>query len=221
MSTLTSPSMKRSFWLVPAALACVLAVAPVLLAQDVAAVRADDQMIDLNTASEAVLETLPGIDQYAARQIIAGRPYAAVADLSKTGLPANTIERIAPLVKVGPGGRAAAAVEKGADKAAAGVGKAADATAKGVEKGVDAATRGVQAGAAATAAVAGTVDRALTGAPRVPPQAGMVWANPATKVYHKEGDPSYGTTKKGKWLTEEQAIKSRYRAAQPNASREK
>jgi hypothetical protein len=210
MSTLTSPSMKRSLWLAPAALACVLAVAPVLPAQDVAAVRADDQMIDLNTASEAVLETLPGIDQYAARQIIAGRPYAAVADLSKTGLPANTIERIAPLVKVGPGGRAAVAV-----------GKAADATAKGVEKGVDAATRGVQAGAAATASAAGTVDRALTGAPRVPPQAGMVWANPATKVYHKEGDPSYGTTKKGKWLTEEQAIKSRYRAAKPNAIKEK
>jgi hypothetical protein len=61
----------------------------------------------------------------------------------------------------------------------------------------------------------------MTGAPRQPPQAGMVWVNTATKIYHKEGDPSYGTTKKGKWLTEEEAVKQGYRAAKPAAAKEK
>ncbi len=221
MSTLTSRSMRRSFWLASAAFACALAVAPALSAQTGAAGQAGDPKIDLNTASQAVLETLPGVDQYTAKQIIAGRPYTAVADLSKAGLPASTIEKITPLVKVGPAGKAAVATEQGAQTAASGVGKAADATAKGVEKGVGAAAKGVQTGAAATASAADTVNRTLTGAPRVPPQAGMVWVDTTTKVYHKEGDPSYGTTKKGKWLTEEQALKSGYRAAPPKAVKEK
>jgi hypothetical protein len=221
MSPLTSRSTRRWFWLASAVLATVLAVAPVLMAQTGKASQAGAPKIDLNTASQAVLETLPGVDQSAAKQIIAGRPYSEVADLSKAGLPASTIEKVTPLVKVGPAGKAAAATEKGAQKAASGVGKAADATAKGVEKGVGEAAKGVQTGAAATASAADTANRTVTGAPRVPPQAGMVWANTATKVYHKSGDPSYGTTKKGKWLTEEQALETGYHAAKPNAAKEK
>ena len=110
-------------------------------------------------------------------------------------------------------GRAAEATGDAADKAAAGIGAGADATAKGVEKGVTAATHGVQKGAAATAAAADTVNRKLTGAARKPPQAGMVWGDTATKVYHLEGDPSYGATKKGKWLTKTEAVKRGYHAA--------
>ena len=49
----------------------------------------------------------------------------------------------------------------------------------------------------------------------------MVWANTATKIYHKEGDPSYGKTGTGKWLTEEEAVNMGYRAAKPNAAKEK
>jgi hypothetical protein len=49
----------------------------------------------------------------------------------------------------------------------------------------------------------------------------MVWVDTDTRLYHKEGDPSYGTTKKGKWLTEEKALKSGYRAARPDAIDEK
>jgi hypothetical protein len=213
--------MRRSFWLASAALAVLLAAATVLMAQTEPAGQAGDPKIDLNTASQASLESLPGVDAYTAKQIIAGRPYTSVADLSKAGLPASTIERITPLVKVGPAGKAAAATEKGAQKAAAGVGKAADATAKGVEKGVTAAAKGVQTGAAATASAAGTVNRKMTGTPREPPQAGMVWVNTATRIYHKVGDPSYGATKKGKWLTEEEAVKQGYRAAKLNAAKEK
>jgi hypothetical protein len=228
---MNSLSVKSLFWSASAALVFLLAVAPVLVAQTVPAGQAGGAKIDLNTASQAVLESLPGVDPATAKQIIAGRPYTSVADLSKAGVPDRTIEGITPLVKVGPVGTAAAATEKGAQKTAAGVGKGADATAKGIGKGADAtatgigkavsaASKGVQKGAAATASAAGKVDRKMTGAPREPPQAGMVWANTATKIYHKEGDPSYGKTKTGKWLTEEEAVKEGYRAAKPKAAKE-
>jgi hypothetical protein len=42
---------------------------------------------------------------------------------------------------------------------------------------------------------------------------GMVWVNTSTKVYHKEGQ-YYGTTKKGKFMTEDDAKKAGYKAAQ-------
>jgi hypothetical protein len=258
---MNSPSVRRLFWSASAALAFLLAVAPVLMAQTGPVGQAGGAKVDLNTASQAVLESLPGVDPATAKQIIAGRPYTSVADLSKAGVPASTIERITPLVKVEPLGAAgkgadatakgvrkgadatakgvgkgadatAKGVGKGADATAKGVGKGADATAKGVEKGADATTKGVekgvseaskgvQKGAAATASAAEKVNRTITGAPQKPPQAGMVWANTATKIYHKEGDPSYGNTKTGKWLTEEEAVKEGYRAAKPNAAKDK
>src|ERR1051325_10062771 len=36
---------------------------------------------------------------------------------------------------------------------------------------------------------------------------GLVWVNSETHVYHKEGSRFYGTTKKGKYMTEAEAIK--------------
>jgi hypothetical protein len=210
--------VRRTCWAASLSLAFLLAVAPVLWAQTVVAGPSGDAKVDLNTASLAALEKLPGVDQNTAKLIVAGRPYASVADLSKSGVPAGTIETITPLVKVGPLGKAAVATGNGVDKAASGIGKAADATATGVEKGVSGASKGVEKGAGATASAANTVDRKLTGAARVAPQAGMVWADIPTKIYHKEGDPSYGTTKKGKWLTEKEAIKRGYHAVVPNAT---
>jgi hypothetical protein len=41
----------------------------------------------------------------------------------------------------------------------------------------------------------------------------MVWVNTATKIYHREGDPWYGKTKHGKYMTEADAIKAGYRAS--------
>ena len=41
----------------------------------------------------------------------------------------------------------------------------------------------------------------------------MVWVNLETKVFHREGDPWYGKTKKGQWMTEADAVKAGYREA--------
>src|SRR5512140_907778 len=57
--------------------------------------------VDINSASQAELEKLPGVGAATAKKIIAGRPYASTADLSKAGVSAKTIEKISPLVTVG------------------------------------------------------------------------------------------------------------------------
>jgi hypothetical protein len=48
---------------------------------------------------------------------------------------------------------------------------------------------------------------------QTPPQPGMVWANPNSKVYHQPGSRWYGKTKDGQWMTEQDAIKAGYHAA--------
>lgn len=57
--------------------------------------------VNLNTASQADLEALPGIGPVTAKKIIAGRPYTSVADLEKAGVSKSTIEKISPMVTVG------------------------------------------------------------------------------------------------------------------------
>jgi len=76
--------------------------------------------VDLNTASEKELETLPGVGPATAKKILAGRPYSSVADLSKAGVSAGTIEKVKGLVVVTPAAPpAAAAPAAPATKAAA------------------------------------------------------------------------------------------------------
>ena len=152
--------------------------------------------VNLNTASQADLEALPGVGPATAKKIIAGRPYASVADLSKAGVPKNTIEKITSMVTVG-GAAAPAAAPKAAP---------APATAPAPTASAPAAPPKTPAGAAATAA-------------QQPPVKGMVWVNLSTKVYHKEGDRYYGKTKDGKFMTEADAIKAGYREAKSTGAK--
>jgi hypothetical protein len=68
--------------------------------------------------------------------------------------------------------------------------------------------------AAATAPAKGTSPQATTKAPAPGGGHGLVWVNTETHVYHKEGSRFYGTTKKGKYMTEAEAMKAGNKAAQ-------
>jgi len=74
------------------------------------AARAAAAKIDLNTASQADLEALPGVGAATAKKIIAGRPFSSVADLAKAGVSKATIDKIAAQVTVGSSTAAAAGV---------------------------------------------------------------------------------------------------------------
>ena len=185
--------MKHAFKTLAAAAAIfVLAAAPVSAKakepSKAAATKAAP--VDLNSASQKDLEALPGIGAATAKKIIAGRPYSSVADLSKAGVSAKTIEKITPLVTVGrapaPAPSSAAPMEKPA--------------------------RVVKAGAAAPSSAPPAGVQAQT-----PPGPGMVWVNTSTKVFHREGDPWYGKTKEGRFMTEADAVKAGYRASKQGA----
>lgn len=152
--------------------------------------------VDLNTATSAELEKLPGIGPASAKKIIAGRPYKSAADLSKAGLPAKTVEKITPLVTVGSVPAAAKQGPAVSPPHAA--------------KPLPAAQPTAKAAAPAKAAK------------QVPPPAGkgMVWVNPDSKIYHPEGSRWYGKTKTGSYMTEAEAVKAGYRPAK-SGSKEK
>ena len=144
--------------------------------------------VDLNNATQAELEKLPGVGPAAAKKIMAGRPYKSTADLAKSGIPAKTVEKITPMVTVGA---APAAAPKAAPAAAAPAAKPATPAASPPAKAPAKAEK------------------------QAPPPAGkgMVWVNPDSKIYHKEGSHWYGKTKVGSYMSEAEAVKAGYRAA--------
>ena len=83
-----------------ALLLVAIAVPNVLGAPPSVAPKTATSLLDLNTATEAQLQTLPGVGEAAARKIVAGRPYKTVQDLTRAGLPKATVEKIKPLVTV-------------------------------------------------------------------------------------------------------------------------
>lgn len=63
--------------------------------------RKHDAVVDLNRASDASLQDLPGVGPALARRIIAGRPYASVDELRRVrGIGPRTLLRLRPRVTV-------------------------------------------------------------------------------------------------------------------------
>jgi DNA uptake protein ComE-like DNA-binding protein len=97
MKTLPSYALRLALLVV----LCV-ALAPIGAFAQAAPKTDPNAKVDINSATQTQLETLPGVGGATAKKIIAGRPYTAVGDLAKAGVSAKTITAITPHVIVGP-----------------------------------------------------------------------------------------------------------------------
>jgi len=163
--------------------------------------------VNLNSASEKELEDLPGVGPATAKKIIAGRPYSSVDDLARAGVNKSTIAKISGQVTVGAG----AGSRSGGAGGSASTSSGASAGSSSDESSASASRSSNPKSAPAGRESAGSGASGNMGGP--PPARGMVWVNTSTKVYHYEGDPWYGKTKEGKYMTESDAIAAGYRAS--------
>lgn len=150
--------------------------------------------VNVNAATQAELEALPGVGAATAKKIIAGRPFASAADLTKAGVSKATVDKIATMITFGAASPMSMPMPK----------PAAPASAPPPAQSTSAART--------SASTAGS-----TVAAQVPPVKGMVWVNLETKVFHREGDRYYGKTKNGKFMNEADAVKAGYREAKVGA----
>lgn len=193
--------------------------------------------VDINTAPLKDLEVLPGVGTVMAQKIMAGRPYRSVQELRRAGVPPSTVRGLLGVVTTGRTAAAAAeetprayappAPEKRAAAAAAvrsseapGAHKSpAQRTFFGIPIGGPRrpaprvqpapAARGEDRGGSASAPRAAASARVPAAEP---PAEGMVWADAGLKVYYHKGDPRFGTTRNGRYLWEDQAVREGYRA---------
>ena len=150
--------------------------------------------VNVNAATQADLEALPGVGPATAKKIIAGRPYTSAADLTRAGVPKATVDKMATMITFGSASPMSMPMSKPAAPASA------------------PSTPPPSTAAARTSASAGSAVTA-----QQPPVKGMVWVNLETKVFHREGDRYYGKTKSGKFMNEADAVKAGYREAKVGA----
>jgi DNA uptake protein ComE-like DNA-binding protein len=158
--------------------------------------------IDINTASEKELESLPGVGTKTAGKIIAKRPYTSLDDLSRAGVSKKTMEKIAPLVTVSQ----RPARSSSTSTSSAPVPPGAPSPDTRTESAPPSESRSKSASRSSS-----RESSASTAPYQAPPSKGMVWVNLDTKIYHREGDRWYGKTVHGKYMTEAEAQQAGYR----------
>jgi DNA uptake protein ComE-like DNA-binding protein len=185
------------------------------------------RLINLNTATEAQLSSIPGIGSKYAKKVIAGRPYKSIDDLSKAGVPTTTISKIRSQVSLTDTAvvrTAAKPIIPETTPALIDLNKAAEEELRNVPglgekyakkivasrpyKSVDDLSK---AGVPKT--IIAKIKSQLTVGLAAAPEKGMVWVNLISNKYHKEGGQWYGKTKSGEYMTEADAIEAGYRAA--------
>jgi len=197
--------------------------------------------VDLNSATPAELESLPGVGPAIAKKIMAARPFTAIEELKALGLTDAEIGKLAPFagvkrlaappprdsVKDPPiggsdppiGGKDPPAVPE-IDLNTATVTELktlpgiTEAEAKKIVANRPYADVNELARADFSVVRISNVKPLATIAvpARTPPTPGLVWVNTDSRLYHAPGSRWYGKTLNGKWMTEAEAAHAGYRS---------
>jgi len=109
-------------------------VVAAVLALVVGSALAAGALVDINTAEQKTLESLPGVGPATATEIVKGRTYKSVDDLANVkGIGKSKLEKIKPLVTVA-GDRARPGAEGRYDRRAEGEGQVGDRPRQGHEE---------------------------------------------------------------------------------------